>query len=681
MESLLTPYNASLVLSVASVLVLAPHPDDEVFGCGGSLALHVLAGTQVHVVVCTSGEVAGRASVREDESRQAARILGYAEPVFWGMTDRGVAYSEAFVERIGHTLKAIGASILYAPSLWENHPDHRAVALAAREAVRRSDHCDLMYYEVGAPLRPNLLVDITLVREQKRAAMTCFASQLSLQRYGEQIEALNIFRSYTLPANIVAAEAFESYDARSLRSLQSTFFSSEYRRQQVQGLMELPADMLLVSVLIRSMDRPDLDRALDSVAIQTWPRVEVVVVNAKGPGHRALPAWCGRFPMRLIDSDEPLHRSAAANLAMDCANGSALLLLDDDDWLDADHLHKLATALHARPDAIAAVTGARAVDIDGICVHEWHEPTVQRLLLGNQMPIMSVLFRKNTTASAPRFDSLLDLFEDWDFWLQIRMQGEFVNVSGISATYMIRLVGGSGVHEVETSRRGQVQMRNKWRMHWPDAWLEALRVELDNGTDQIQNLRTELTELQRKTDLLQANLNAVEYTRAALDTALTEHTRAHMLTVETFHTDMEYSRQQCADVQVKLTNQIKESRLHNDRSAHLIAEQSQLILHLQAQQIQQSEAERIAHLSELQLRTEMGSDLVSVKKQRNSVTYELLRSRQNLHAQFQALALSQQMETDFVFRLKAMVESRSWRITAPLRFMGEKIRELYRHVS
>ena len=57
MESRLTPYEPSTLIACSSALVFAPHPDDEVLGCGGLLAAYQAAGIPAHVVLVTSGDV------------------------------------------------------------------------------------------------------------------------------------------------------------------------------------------------------------------------------------------------------------------------------------------------------------------------------------------------------------------------------------------------------------------------------------------------------------------------------------------------------------------------------------------------------------------------------------------------------------------------------------------------
>lgn len=209
-ESELVPYQALAPLPVQRLLVLAPHPDDEVFGVGGTLARAVEQGCQSCVVIATDGGAGGDAAVRERESRAAAAVLGYGTHAqalqFWRLPDRGLHPDAALVQRVRTLLQALQAQWLLAPSPFEVHPDHRAACRAAIDAVVGTD-CELVFYEVGQALMPNALVDITPVLARKREAIACFASQLGVQRYDEQVLALNRYRAYTLGAAVTHAEA------------------------------------------------------------------------------------------------------------------------------------------------------------------------------------------------------------------------------------------------------------------------------------------------------------------------------------------------------------------------------------------------------------------------------------------------------------------------------------------
>jgi len=232
MESELMPVTASPLPAARRVLVFAPHADDEVFGCGGTLCRLADTGASICVVVASDGALGGKldgphagtlTEERETESRAAAKVLGYPEPIFWRLPDRGVRYGEALVAKLLQAMQAEQPDLVFAPALSELHPDHQALALAATEALRRlGGERRMCFYEVSAPLLPNTLIDITACEEKKRAAMRCFRSQLAEQPYDQRIAALNCYRGYTLGADVRAAEAFFVTKAADLAPTQGT---------------------------------------------------------------------------------------------------------------------------------------------------------------------------------------------------------------------------------------------------------------------------------------------------------------------------------------------------------------------------------------------------------------------------------------------------------------------------
>lgn len=213
-EQTFIPYHAETRLGRGRMLVFAPHPDDEVLGCGGAILSHVAAGESVRVIIATDGafgaaDATAYAETRQMESRAAAAVLGYGEPEFWGLPDRGLHADEALAQRVAAALAAYAPALVLAPSWWEIHPDHTALSLAVTEAVRRSaSGIHLALYEVGMPLHPNRLLDITASLPRKQAALACFVSQMTRQAYDAHILSLNRYRTYTLPAAVQAAEAY-----------------------------------------------------------------------------------------------------------------------------------------------------------------------------------------------------------------------------------------------------------------------------------------------------------------------------------------------------------------------------------------------------------------------------------------------------------------------------------------
>jgi LmbE family N-acetylglucosaminyl deacetylase/GT2 family glycosyltransferase len=546
LENLLVPYEAASSLPGSRVLVLAPHPDDEVFGCGGALARHAEQGATITVVILTDGAYGAAAdqaeAVRETrraESRAAAAVLGYGEPRFLGLPDRGLSYGEPLIDTLKELLGETEADLVYAPSLHEMHPDHRSLGMAAFEAVRRlGGERKLAFYEVGVPLQPNHFVDITPVLSRKAEAMACFRSQILIQRYDQHIAALNRYRTYTLPAEVTAAEAFRVVDAQALTSDPLDLYRNEHQKQRALGLPLVPTDLPLVSVLVRSMDRDALAQALDSVALQTYPNIEVVVVNASGHAHRALGEWCGRFPLRMVEPGKPLGRSAAANAALDAARGELLMFLDDDDRYLAHHIAALKTALdEGGANTIAAYDGVSCIDVDGKEVHRYQRAFDRFVFsLENFIPIHAVLFRRTALERGARFDENQAYCEDWDFWLQVQDFGEFRLLPELGAIYRVGKGEGSGLWgDADLARASMLQVYRKRVPTWDDAQLQRLidlthykpafeRAvnELERSKEQVARLEPLVTTLERELKHALEQFTAAQEREAELHSAITE---------------------------------------------------------------------------------------------------------------------------------------------------------------
>jgi len=208
---------------------------------------------------------------------------------------------------------------------------------------------------------------------------------------------------------------------------------------------------LLVSVLIRTMGRPTLGAAIESVRAQRFTDWEIVVLNAGGQPIEGLAQLLAGVRHRVLEPGGRVDRADAANLLLEAAAGAYALFLDDDDWLWPDHLEKLAAALQAQPSLVAAYSDVVALaDVRTPQQHAVHtfqsEFDPVALQLQNYLPIHAVMFRLEHVQFAPasRFDPSMSLFEDWDFWLQLAAKGPFQRVPGVSAVYAFQEEEGSG---------------------------------------------------------------------------------------------------------------------------------------------------------------------------------------------------------------------------------------------
>lgn len=201
------------------ILVIAPHPDDESIGCGGTICLHKERGDRVFALFLTSGELGLKQlpceearRIREREANSAAEILGIDSATFLRLPDchLGETISEASWA-LRRVLRDEAPQRIYLPHIHESHPDHRACAPIVRAALRTADVATplLLAYEVWTPLRQyDDGEDITAFIARKLKAIRCYRSQTRQLRYDRAAKGLNQYRG-ALAWGCAFAELFQ----------------------------------------------------------------------------------------------------------------------------------------------------------------------------------------------------------------------------------------------------------------------------------------------------------------------------------------------------------------------------------------------------------------------------------------------------------------------------------------
>ena len=242
----------------------------------------------------------------------------------------------------------------------------------------------------------------------------------------------------------------------------------------------------LVSILIRSMDRGTLGRALASAAAQTWPNVEIIVVAACGAGHRALPAHYGGRPLRLVTADDgrPLRRAEAANVALDAARGEWINFLDDDDELSPQHLTTLLTAPRSA-DQRVVYSRTRVVDGGGALLgHVSHAGNHVQLWFHSRATTCATLLHRSLVDEGARCDPAFDVHEDHDFQVNCATRTGFRFVDVPTCTWHADAGEsgcGFGANNDDAQRHSSVErVRQKWAAAFAD-WLADADAVLQTG--------------------------------------------------------------------------------------------------------------------------------------------------------------------------------------------------------
>jgi LmbE family N-acetylglucosaminyl deacetylase len=220
------------------VLVLAPHPDDEIIGPGGTLRRHILAGAPVTIVILTDGKWGGYnpdgklVEKRKDESRNAAKILGAPEPIFLNAPDGDLGNTPEAATKLERIIADTNPKYIYLPALTDGHPDHWSTNqhLYTLLPKLRGDAV-IRGYEVWTPALANICIDITEIAEIKKQAIEAFPTQTAQHDYTAAALGLNRYRSLQHLKGRGYAEAFTQMTAQefdhlfrsaSLRHLEKT---------------------------------------------------------------------------------------------------------------------------------------------------------------------------------------------------------------------------------------------------------------------------------------------------------------------------------------------------------------------------------------------------------------------------------------------------------------------------
>lgn len=506
-------------LPPGSWLVFAPHADDETFGMGGALLLARRQGIAIDLVVLTDGARGGApggpalAAQREQEALGLAAQLGLRRVAFWRQPDGSLTVTPSLIERVAATVTEQRPAAVFFPSPLELHADHRAAAALVWQGCQRSAERPHLYaYEISVAGACNCLVDITAVAAEKRQLMDCYASQLDQNNYVAVREALDTLRTYTLPAAVSRAEAFFAYPD----AAQTTLLAPLAAHLRQYWVNSGPAP--LVSVIVRTKDRPHLlQEALQSVALQTYPNLELVVVNDGGADVTSVVQGYadGIGNVHTVHLAENRGRAAAANAGLDAASGAYLIFLDDDDLIEPEHIAGLMTTLLNDPAALAAYTGAWVDGPEGRSLWDFAYDRV-RLQTFGLFPIHAAIFSRHVLDKGCRFDETLPIYEDWDFWLQVVEETDFVHAPQVSAIYRALGSSANSVFHFDHQRSQEVRhtIMAKWAQRWSGPELAA-QVELARSIYLTSNLA-----LQAQQQAWQQQCTALEDQRQAAEAAL-----------------------------------------------------------------------------------------------------------------------------------------------------------------
>ncbi len=397
----------------------------------------------------------------------------------------------------------------------------------------------------------------------------------------------------------------------------------------------------LVSIICRTVGRPVLTHTLESVLSQTYPHIELILVNAANSDLSKFKNLIESLNTVIVCLERPLGRSEAANVGLEASTGDYLMFLDDDDWIDTEHITTLVNYLNNHADSKAAYSSVQKTDAEGQDIPYVFERDYDPITLmrDNYIPIHAMVFARSLVEKGCKFDEAFNIYEDWDFWLQMSRETIFHHIDKISAYY--RQGGDSDTEPGDHSHRYRANNKlgkaraaifEKWKPLWTGEDINQLIGELDQSAS-INDLAGELST---------ANNRLEE-----------EYKKSGKLTGQLSATNN------------RLEEEYKKSGKLND-----ILELNQQKLEISRKKIQKKDSELAASRAELDTLTHtketMEKDLTLRISQLKDQSEHLNSHIARLEDQSEHLTLH---ITQLVQAQNLILNSLSWKVTSPLRLL------------
>jgi len=418
----------------------------------------------------------------------------------------------------------------------------------------------------------------------------------------------------------------------------------------------------LVSIICRTVGRPVLTHTLESVLSQTYPHIELILVNAANSDLSIFKNLIESLNTVIVCLERPLGRSEAANIGLEASTGDYLMFLDDDDWIDTDHITTLVNYLNNHSDSKAAYSSVQKTDAEGKDIPYVFESDYDPITLmrDNYIPIHAMVFARSLVEKGCRFDEAFNIYEDWDFWLQLSRDTNFHHIDKISAYY--RQGGDSDTEPGDHSHRysannklgkARVAIFEKWKPLWTGEDINQLIGELDQSASindlagQLSTTNNRLEEEYKKSGKLTGQLST---TNNRLEE---EYKKSGKLT------------RQLSTANNRLEEEYKKSGKLND-----ILELNQQKLEISRKKIQKKDSELAASRAEL-------DTLIHTKEtMEKDLTLRIMQLKdQSEHLNSHIAQLEDQSEhltlhiTQLVQAQNLILNSLSWKITSPLRLL------------
>lgn len=189
----------------SNVLVLAPHPDDEVIGCGGSLELLKKKDSSIQVIYLSNGipnkgiDVGSQILQRKQEAIELNQNKNFNKPIFFNLETRKIEFNYTTKKKeLKKIISQIRPNLIFVPFLIDRVNDHHFTNKLLYQVLKDMiyENCFIYSYQVSNFIKLNSYSDITNVFSDKVKMMEFYQSVLKKTNYIHLFKGLNLYNNF-----------------------------------------------------------------------------------------------------------------------------------------------------------------------------------------------------------------------------------------------------------------------------------------------------------------------------------------------------------------------------------------------------------------------------------------------------------------------------------------------------
>jgi hypothetical protein len=219
----------TIVLDVPSnknILVISPHPDDDIFGAGGTLLQMKNKGCKLKIIYLS--DIFETQSQTDNVRSEINLINSKLSSTYFSLANK-IGKIEFSNQKLDSEIISFNPDIILIPFMLDDHPDHRN----ANRIFLEKSHCfkantEVWAYQIYSTVIPNIVIDISNVIDQKVELMKMWKSVSGNRNWPHYIKGINAYNSRYIPSkNEVYGETFFATPLNEYKNLCQLYFSKE----------------------------------------------------------------------------------------------------------------------------------------------------------------------------------------------------------------------------------------------------------------------------------------------------------------------------------------------------------------------------------------------------------------------------------------------------------------------